>query len=688
MELIFKTSRLATLAAIATVSFIACHAQNPVFLPAVDIDQTKLLQSCPVATDKGCYYSLKDVLNSGGDFWTTPFQPYDSTTQPPTGDGYGEGPMGPRAAQRKAFNPNKLSKNYPYLRLNGLDSQSCFECHNSTGSHAIDKRGALIRKPYGVAGSAGSNSNAFINPFYPILQTLFIRNPPAVFGSGYQQAVGDEMTYELFCERDAARTTAKSTPGKTVTAPLTAKGIAFGTFKTTFTNGPAKVVADTSTCPASANPTYIGGIQGYTDDVTGVEGVSCDLVIRPMQWKGVASSLRHFVRDALDFHFSMQAFEKVAQCDCDRDGKGTPATGPEVSIGQLSAMVSFVGMTRPPIQMPLTSPSEHKGQQIFTGDPSIPGLYKNMCAQCHVGPLKLVTPQLLVEWPTNAADESAPPIDPDNSKTWPISPASCLKGIPSAANICPVESSYGASMTSASSRFKNTGALVSPSISSESLSVVRRYEINKAASATEANALVEALPGTSQMETRIKRLRAPLSGGSTGLVNANALAQAPGSVVGRDYVIPLSVQASDVTANQLPRLPDNPDGSINVPLLSDLKRHNMGTALSDPVGKLPSGSPIPTQGTDVNNIVNAAQQYMTRPIWGVADTGPWLHDGRALTLRDAILLHGDSATGGGSEAAPVIDAFEKLPPADQQSLVDFLLTLRLPPPGNVEPVEP
>ena len=76
---------------------------------------------------------------------------------------------------------------------------------------------------------------------------------------------------------------------------------------------------------------------------------------------------------------------------------------------------------------------------------------------------------------------------------------------------------------------------------------------------------------------------------------------------------------------------------------------------------------------------------MTRPIWGVADTGPWLHDGRALTLRDAILMHGDTATGGGSEAAPVIDAFEKLLPADQQSVVDFLLTLRLPPPGNIEP---
>ncbi len=685
MKFLRVISRIFLLVTVSTFAVSASHAQDPVFHSSVDIDQAKLLQGCLIATDKGCHYSLKDVLNSGGDFWTTPFQPYDATTK--TGDGYGEGPNGPRAAQRKAFNPNKLTKDYPYLRLNGIDSQSCFECHNSTGSHVIDSRGALIRQPYGVAGSAGSNSNAFINPLFPTLQTLFIRNPPAVFGSGYQQAVGDEMTYELFTEREAIRKAAKLTPNKAVTQPLTAKGISFGTFTTTYTNGPAKVIADAKICPASANPTYIGGIQGYTDNVMAVQGVSCDLVIRPMQWKGVASSLRHFVRDALDFHFSMQAFEKVALCDCDRDGKGTPTTGPEVTIGQLTAMVSFVGMTRPPIQLPITTPSEHRGQLIFTGDPSIPGLSKNMCAQCHVGPLKLLTPQLLVEWPTNATNESAPPIDPDNPSTWPISPASCVNGVPNSSSTCPVESAYGASTTLAKGRFKNLGALVTPSVSSESLTVVKRYEANKAALDAQPELFAKAVSGSSEMESIIRRLRAPLAAKKPDAFSTKLSLGTPSTVVGQDYVIPLSPPAADVTANQLPRLPGNPDGSIDVPLLSDLKRHNMGSALSDPVGTLPNGSSIPTQGTDVDNIVNAAQDFMTRPIWGVADTGPWLHDGRALTLRDAILMHGDTKTGGGSEAAPVVDAFEKLSPADQQAVIDFLLTLRLPPPGNVEPPE-
>ena len=98
----------------------SASAQSPVFFPAVDIDQTKLLTGCAVATDPGCAYPLKDVLDSGGHFWTTPYLPYDPVTK--TGDGYGEGVNGPRAAQRHAFNPRVQQPPYRFLRLNGLDS--------------------------------------------------------------------------------------------------------------------------------------------------------------------------------------------------------------------------------------------------------------------------------------------------------------------------------------------------------------------------------------------------------------------------------------------------------------------------------------------------------------------------------------------------------------------------------------
>jgi hypothetical protein len=54
------------------------------------------------------------------------------------------------------------------------------------------------------------------------------------------------------------------------------------------------------------------------------------------------------------------------------------------------------------------------------------------------------------------------------------------------------------------------------------------------------------------------------------------------SVVGQDYVIPLSSTDSQVTPLQLPRLESKGEGSVDVPLFSDLKRHGIGACLSDP----------------------------------------------------------------------------------------------------------
>jgi hypothetical protein len=613
-------------------------AQDPVFRPKIQVDQEKLLKNCPVATAPGCYYKLRNVLESGGDFYTTPFQQYDPVTK--TGDGYGEGAKdGPRAAQRQAFNPSNPT--YPFLRLNGLDSQSCFECHNSIGSSHQNYGDALMRKPYTVGGSAGSNSNAFINPLFPNPLTLFIRNPPIVFGVGYTQEIGDEMTTQLLYQRATARKKAQLQPSKPLTAPLVADGVSFGSFTTTYKAGsPAKVNADPTFCSAGVNaPLSIGGEAGFTDDLSKLDGVACDLVIRPLQWKGVSSSVRHFARDALDFHFSMQAFEKVGYCDCDRDGKGNRTTGTEVQIGDLTALVSFVTMMRPPSQDPL-SKSAVLGKRIFLG--KLPGLPQNMCASCHVEIHRIQTPYVLVEWPTNPNDEAAPPIDPNDPKTFPIAESACPNGVPSSSIVCPVESSYSAS--------KNPGALVTPEISSQQLPVVRRFN----------RQFGQVAPG----------------GGLRALVTTLRKATTTG-VVGQDYVIPLTPSPAEVTNLQLPRLKPNSDGTIDAPIFSDLKTHDMGKYLSD------LEPPRPAQGTDVAGITTVPNRYLTRPLWGVADSGPWLHDGRATTLREAILLHGDSSTGSGSDAAPVIDAFEKLLPNQQQAVVDFLLTLRLPLPASV-----
>lgn len=55
----------------------------------------------------------------------------------------------------------------------------------------------------------------------------------------------------------------------------------------------------------------------------------------------------------------------------------------------------------------------------------------------------------------------------------------------------------------------------------------------------------------------------------------------------------------------------------------------------------------------------------------MADTAPYLHDGRATTLTEAILLHG-------GEALPARNAFAALSDQNQSKVITFLRSLRTP----------
>lgn len=598
-----RTGRLqlgAVLAALLLTGLAGIYpgwSQNPVFSPQVDIDQAKLLRG---------EYPLFKVLESGGQFFSTPYIPYDRETG--EGDGYGEGPDGPRQAQIAAFYPPDASQ-YRFLRLNGLDSQSCYECHNSIGSYVEpgSRTGALMRKPGSVGGGAGSNSNAFINPDFPDPITLFIRQPPHVFGSGYTQQLATEITTELSVWRNTARILAKKTPGRAVEIALTSKGMSFGRFKTTYTGKAPVVVGCDDLCTGETPDNTTFGETGYTDDVSKVTGVACDLIVRPFQWKGISSSIRHFARDAMDFHLSMQAVEKYNNLDCDRDGKRE-----EAQLGNVSALVSFVTMTRPPQQVlpegEAARLSALLGEEIFRGRSANPVLQARlsgaMCATCHVSSMRLNKAELFIDDPG--------PAD--------VGPGDCKEL--DAGLVDPVDSH--AELTSfqqTEQRVRQVRSRVEPLAITDPVAL--------------AQALREAL---AELEAT-----APLPGYR---INLNR----PGN-------------PSDVPAYVYPRLQPRPNGSVNIPLFSDLRQHNMGVQLADRA----------KQGSDVAGICIAEPLFLTRPLWGVADTGPWLHDGRAQTLKEAILHH----EGDGSEANPIIRAFRNLTPDEQQAVVDFLLTLRL-----------
>ena len=68
---------------------------------------------------------------------------------------------------------------------------------------------------------------------------------------------------------------------------------------------------------------------------------------------------------------------------------------------------------------------------------------------------------------------------------------------------------------------------------------------------------------------------------------------------------------------------------------------------------------------------NFESEWRTPPLWGVADSPPYLHDGRAATLIDAINLHG-------GEADSAVQQFKSLELADRKHLIGFLRSLRAP----------
>lgn len=73
----------------------------------------------------------------------------------------------------------------------------------------------------------------------------------------------------------------------------------------------------------------------------------------------------------------------------------------------------------------------------------------------------------------------------------------------------------------------------------------------------------------------------------------------------------------------------------------------------------------------LNELTAATQEFRTPPLWGVADSAPYLHDGRAETLDDAVRGHAGQAHAAAAEYAALSDD-------DRQSLLAFLGTLKAP----------
>ena len=100
-------------------------------------------------------------------------------------------------------------------------------------------------------------------------------------------------------------------------------------------------------------------------------------------------------------------------------------------------------------------------------------------------------------------------------------------------------------------------------------------------------------------------------------------------------------------------------------LYSDLLLHDMGGGLEQRAAgsygrSLPVRADVATGG-----------EWRTPPLWGVADSGPWLHDGRAHSLDAAIRAHG-------GEAMRITREYVASDAVDRDALLAFLGELRAP----------
>jgi hypothetical protein len=251
---------------------------------------------------------LKDVRAAGMKVFTTPFNRFD---------GLGDGDYDPADPVTPGGRPT-LQGNGMFLRVNGLDAQTCLECHAFVST--------ATRPPtLGIGGVGGSNANAMFKPTGIDPGDLgtgqgkagfngrFI-NPPFLFGSGGVELLGLEMTREL----QALKREALARPGTVVR--LVTKGVDFGS-----------LVADAA-----------GSL-----DTSAVVGVDPDLVVRPFGRKGEFPTVRAFDKEAMMFHFGMQPVE-IFGADVDADNDGVMN---EILVGELSALSIFAtNLERPRAQ--------------------------------------------------------------------------------------------------------------------------------------------------------------------------------------------------------------------------------------------------------------------------------------------------------------------------------------------------
>jgi hypothetical protein len=256
----------------------------------------------------------------------------------------------------------------PRADLTGPGQWASHTPRRATGPNAITCNACHIRLFDDGAGSAAGNVHR--DPLHSGVLGKFIqRNTPHTFALGPIQRLAEEMTADLFHDKDVAA--AQACIFGSGTAQLMAKGVNYGSIRATRVRVlPCAVSYDTSR----------------------VEGVSSDLIVRPFQWKGSVATIREFNRDAANNEIGMQAVEFVGD-DVDGDGDGVVN---EMSVGDITALsVYLAAQPRPTTTVELASHGliDPLPADLTAKIDAGAAVFRAVgCASCHIPRLRLDDP--------------------------------------------------------------------------------------------------------------------------------------------------------------------------------------------------------------------------------------------------------------------------------------------------------
>jgi hypothetical protein len=138
--------------------------------------------------------------------------------------------------------------------------------------------------------------------------------------------------------------------------------------------------------------------------------------------------------------------------------------------------------------------------------------------------------------------------------------------------------------------------------------------------------------------------------------------------IGETKPISVDLTSKDLTG---PQLGSDANGILWVPAFTDLKLHDITSGSDDP-----NAEPLDqNQAAGSNQFFAGNTKFITRKLWGVGNSGPYMHHGKFTTMREAILAHS-------GEALQSRRSFQHLPSYEEDCVIEFLKTLQVLPPGT------